>query len=315
MESQTVKGKCGAMTKPRVTTADRLSNIIEVVELGRRSGLLTVERGVPPSLELGELYFAQGRAIYAMVEGLAGREALAVLAGWGHCKFAFEPNVPAPIPNLTSPHPAQPAAPARPAANGAPQRAQPTPPRSSPSSFNWNAPSNRPLADPMTPPHGLGGPTPATSSSPSTPSSSSSAPLSGASWPSNWPSNAPMSGPRSTGQLSWPQSQTGALPVPPAAPSWPSTPSQTTGPFSGSAPGSAAISPETLDRRPRRAPDVRDLISVVSAYNLSRSHRTILLLADGEHTVLDLARLTSKPVDEVVALLANLERLGLVYYF
>jgi hypothetical protein len=301
-----------------VTTADRLSNIIEVVELGRRSGLLTVERGVPPSLELGELYFAQGRAIYAMVEGLAGREALSVLAGWGHCKFAFEPSAPAPIPNLTAPHPAQPAAPARPAANGAPQRSQPTPPRSSPSSFNWNAPSNRPLADPMTPPQGPGRPSPASPSSPSSPSGPSSAPLSGASWPSGWPSNAPMSGPRSTGQLSWPSlpsSQTGALPVPPAAPSWPSTPSQTTGPFSGSAQGSGAISPETLDRRPRRAPDVRDLISVVSAYNLSRSHRTILLLADGEHTVLDLARLTSKPVDEIVALLANMERLGLVYYF
>jgi hypothetical protein len=208
VESQTVKGKCGAMTKPRVTTADRLSNIIEVVELGRRSGLLTVERGVPPSLELGELYFAQGRAIYAMVEGLAGREALAVLAGWGRCKFAFEPNTPAPIPNLTAPHPAQPAAPARPAANGAPQRAEPTPPRNSPSSFNWNAPSNRPLADPMTLPHGPGRPSPASPSAPP------SAPLSGTSWPSGWPSNAPPNSPRSTGQLSWPSlpsSQTGAL--------------------------------------------------------------------------------------------------------
>jgi aminopeptidase-like protein len=60
---------------------------------------------------------------------------------------------------------------------------------------------------------------------------------------------------------------------------------------------------------------VRDLISVVSAYNLSRNHRTILLLADGEHTVLDLARLSSKPVDEIVALLAELERVGLVYYY
>lgn len=302
------------MTKPRVTTADRLSNIIEVVELGRRSGLLTVERGVPPSLEQGELYFAQGRAIYAMVEGLAGREALSVLAGWGQCKFAFEPNAPAPVPNVTLPHPAQPATFARPAANGAPQRAQPTPPRSAPASFNWNALSNRPLADPMTPPSGLGMPSSANPSSPS------SAPLSGASWPTNWPSNTPMGDPRSTGQLSWPSSQTGALPVPPAAPSWPSTPSQTTGPFSSSAPGGAAgggapVSPETLQRRPRRAPDVRDLISVVSAYNLSRSHRTILLLADGEHTVLDLARLTSKSVDEVVALLASMERLGLVYYF
>jgi hypothetical protein len=31
--------------------------------------------------------------------------------------------------------------------------------------------------------------------------------------------------------------------------------------------------------------------------------------------MLDLARLSSKPVEEVAALLASLERLGLVYYF
>ncbi|HEX8729313.1 MAG TPA: DUF4388 domain-containing protein, partial [Ktedonobacterales bacterium] len=64
------------MTKPRVTTADRLSNIIEVVELGRRSGLLTVERGSQQAIEQGEVYFSQGRAIYAAVEGLRGPEAL-----------------------------------------------------------------------------------------------------------------------------------------------------------------------------------------------------------------------------------------------
>ena len=70
-----------------------------------------------------------------------------------------------------------------------------------------------------------------------------------------------------------------------------------------------------LQRCPRRAPDVRDLIAVVNSYNLSRNHRTILLLADGEHTVLDLARLSSKHVEEVVSLLADLERRGLVYYY
>jgi aminopeptidase-like protein len=56
-------------------------------------------------------------------------------------------------------------------------------------------------------------------------------------------------------------------------------------------------------------------MAVVSSYNLSRNHRTILLLADGEHTVLDLARLSSKAVEEVVSLLADLERRGLVYYY
>ena len=54
---------------------------------------------------------------------------------------------------------------------------------------------------------------------------------------------------------------------------------------------------------------------VVTAYNLSRNHRTVLLLADGEHTILDLARLSSKSVDEITVLLADLEVRGLVYYY
>ncbi len=56
-------------------------------------------------------------------------------------------------------------------------------------------------------------------------------------------------------------------------------------------------------------------MAVVSSYNFSRSHRTILLLADGSHNVLDLARLASKSVDEVTQLLAELEARGLIYYY
>jgi len=309
------------MTKPRVTTADRLSNIIEVVELGRRSGLLTVERGSQHALEQGEVYFLQGRAIYALVEGLRGREALSVLAGWGQCRFAFETNVPAPAPNIAAPQPIPPAhrgssAPSQ--QNGAyappPQRAQPTPPRSAPAGYNWDIPASRPLPEPQTPashtsapngpqsaPHtgALSGalpfgapPSPPIGAPPSIPSAPSSA---GASRPSSWPGAA--GGQNTSGQLSW--STPGA------------TPPASTGPFSGSGPFDAQM----LQRCPRRAPDVRDLIAVVNSYNLSRNHRTILLLADGEHTVLDLARLSSKHVEEVVSLLADLERRGLVYYY
>jgi hypothetical protein len=71
----------------------------------------------------------------------------------------------------------------------------------------------------------------------------------------------------------------------------------------------------TLLRRPRRAPTVHDLLSVVHAYNLSRAHRTLLMLADGEHNVIDLARLSSKPIEEVLTLLRELESQGLVYYY
>jgi aminopeptidase-like protein len=56
-------------------------------------------------------------------------------------------------------------------------------------------------------------------------------------------------------------------------------------------------------------------MTVVTAHNLSRSHRTVLLLSDGEHTILDLARLSSKSVEEITALLADLEIRGLVYYY
>jgi hypothetical protein len=319
-----VKGKCGAMTKPRVTTADRLSNIFEVVELGLRSGLLTVERGSAQALEQGAVYFSQGRAVYAMVEELRGRDALTALGSWGQCRFAFEPNAPRPIPNIAEPQPT------RPEDNGVngmrgsggypPQRAQPTPTRGSPATFDWNASSNHPLPDPLTPtgyPGALPGQQRGPQSGPQTGPQSGGAPSTpstpsiGASWPTGWPSNAPSNAPdrsNTSGRLNWPMPQTGALP---AVPSGVSTPSQSTGPFAGGAP----VSGEALERRPRRSPDVRDLIAVVSAFNLSRNHRTILLLADGEHTVHDLARLSSKSVDEIVALLADLERLGLVYYY
>jgi hypothetical protein len=293
------------MTKPRVTTADRLSNIIEVVELGRRSGLLSAERGSSQTIEQGEVYFAQGRAVYAAVEGLRGREALVVLAGWGQCRFAFEPNTQPPPPNISAPPPAS----VRSATNpnqGSGFFPQPPPARSAPASYHWGAPSNRSMPDPMLPngfpPATSAGPQagpqtgPRAGGSPSTPSETGAF---GASWPTDWPPSAPSAAPTSTGHLRMPGqggSQAGSL-------------------GSGQATGSGPIGSDALQRRPRRAPDVRDLIAVVNTYNLSRNHRTILLLADGEHTLFDLARLSSKQVDEVSALLADLERLGLVYYY
>src|SRR5258707_2180715 len=88
------------------------------------------------------------------------------------------------------------------------------------------------------------------------------------------------------------------------------TPTPGTGYLGASQPQTGA-----LNRRPRRAPDVRDLIAVVTTHNLSRGHRTILLLADGEHTVLDLAPLSSKSRDEVSMPLGELETRGLIYYY
>lgn len=244
------------MAKPRVTATDRLANVIEVVELGQRTGMLSVERGSGSVLEEGELYFLNGRVIYASLAGLRGREALTALSRWGTCRFSFDRESPSPSPNITG---------------GLPPVETPSDPR------------RAPMANPSI-------------SQPSYPTSRSGD-LSN-SWPvypgegaSNGASNGALtSGPANFGA---PQRR----PMPPA-----------TGPNSGQA-------GDYLNRRPRRAPDVRDLMSVVTTHNLSRAHRTILLLADGEHTVLDLARLSSKSVDEVSAVLNELETRGLIYYY
>lgn len=255
------------MAKPRVTATDRLANVIEVVELGQRTGMLAVERGSGSVLEEGELYFHNGRVIAASLAGLRGREALTALSRWGTCRFSFDRDAPTPSPNITG---------------GLPPAETP------------NNPRRAPLTSPgMSQPGYMGNASQPNSVSPR------SGDL-GGSWPS-YPANGAQNGARNgNGNGNFGPDFYGApqrVPMPPA-----STPSSGQG-------------SDYLSRRPRRAPDVRDLMSVVTTHNLSRAHRTILLLADGEHTVLDLARLSSKSVDEVSGLLMELESRGLIYYY
>lgn len=236
-------GRKSHMAKARDTSTDRLSNVIEVVELGRRTGMLSAERGSGASFEEGEVFFVSGQAIYAATAYLRGREALAALGQWGACRFAFDTEARRPAPNL---------APATAPVGGYPQRGPVSPQRGpaslpgAPSRFGWSTP--------------------------------------------------------------------GAIPAQPQSPPPAPEPGPSSGVWGASTPGSSAGT-GPLARRPRRSPDVRDLMAVVSSYNFSRSHRTILLLADGSHNVLDLARLASKSVDEVTQLLAELEARGLIYYY
>lgn len=283
------------MAKPRVTATDRLANVIEVVELGQRTGLLSAERGSGSVLEEGELYFVSGRVIHASLAGLRGREALAALSRWGPCRFAFDGEAARPVPNLTS-------------ATPAPDSPPPGWPLSRPDMAGGSA---------GYPPQqqGQSGLWPTQSGYDAGASGATSGPASWASGPMNPISpGAGMSG--VSGAL--PRTQTeynGSA----AYPSYPAA-APTTGylnPQRAIAPNTGPTAPQgrALHRRPRRAPDVRDLMSVVTSYGLSRNHRTILLLADGEHTVMDLIRLSSKTSDEVMALLAELEARGLIYYY
>ncbi len=288
------------MAKPRVTATDRLANVIEVVELGQRTGLLSVERGLGSVLEEGEIFFAAGRVIYASMAGLRGREALAALSRWGPCRFAFDRDAPRPAPNIASPSTSEPGA-----SSQDPRRSAPSTPSQYPSypasTFGESSGSWPMHLDPRSSgstyiPREAGYPTanPRAGSMPF----GSTAPLeSGMLPPAGASGMLPPAG--ASGMLP-PAGASGMLP--PAG-------------ASGVLPQAQPQPPNLLARRPRRAPDVRDLMAVVTRHNLSRSHRTILLLADGEHTLLDLARLSSKSIEEVLALLTDLETRGLVYYY
>jgi hypothetical protein len=307
------------MAKPRVTATDRLSNVVDVVELGRRTGLLSVERTLGAMLEEAEIYFVSGNPIYATLGPLRGHDALNALAQWNDCRFCFDPHAPQPIPNVSGVLPAidrsspsgfgyayDPGASAsgvHPGFSGAnasgshPFFGQPSP--ASPGSWNSPAsgyPSGSLGGNPGGNPGGnLGG------------NSGGNSGASGANWGTG---NAGFGSPASSSGGSGGSGATWGAGSGPLAPNTPSS--------FGSGANPTTPDPNAqarLRRRPRRAPDVRDLITVVTTYNLSRAHRTVLLLADGEHSVLDLARLSGKPVEEVSTLLGELEGRGLVYYY
>ncbi|HET8908578.1 MAG TPA: DUF4388 domain-containing protein [Ktedonobacterales bacterium] len=262
------------MAKSRVTATNRLANVIEVVELGRRTGLLSAERD-GNGLEEGEIYFVSGHPVYAALGQLTGREALNILIRWGECRFAFETSAQRPIPNVSGVLPAV-------DNNGSPYGVS--------TSYNNGQPPEPPPQQPT--------------SRPTHPSGAS-----GAGW--GYRGSAPNMMP-------------GMNPNTPIMPNTPNPPNYgNSGIWNPSDPPSSPASsgyrsPSRQPLRaehdtPRRTPDVRDLNTLVATYSLSRGHRTVLLLANGQHTVGDMARLSAKSVDEVLQLLSDLKGFGLIF--
>src|SRR5215467_2828652 len=77
------------MPPQRETATNRLADIIEVAQLGQKSGILTVERGSGITLEEGSITFVDGQVTEVSAGGRNGLEALNWLNTWGACRFAF----------------------------------------------------------------------------------------------------------------------------------------------------------------------------------------------------------------------------------
>jgi hypothetical protein len=77
------------MSQQRETATDRLVSIIQVIQLGRKTGSLTAKRGEGITQEEGTITFIKGKITQTTVGRRKGSEALNWLTTWGNCRFTF----------------------------------------------------------------------------------------------------------------------------------------------------------------------------------------------------------------------------------
>ncbi len=80
------------MSQQPKTETDRLANIIQVLQLGQKTGRLVVERNEGLAFEQGIITFVNGQILQASVNEHQGPGVLNWLLGWGRCRFAFVPD-------------------------------------------------------------------------------------------------------------------------------------------------------------------------------------------------------------------------------
>ena len=91
------------MAQQKETITNSLADVIQVIQLGRKSGELTVERGEGETLEEGMITFINGQVVAAQTTIFNGQNALQWLSSWGTCRFAFIPTPTSEIPTIPTP--------------------------------------------------------------------------------------------------------------------------------------------------------------------------------------------------------------------
>lgn len=84
----------------RETAAHRLADVLQVIRLGRRTGILSVERGSGRTFEEGYITFVDGQITQAHTGRLSGADAFNTLITWEACRFVFLSQSP---PTLSAP--------------------------------------------------------------------------------------------------------------------------------------------------------------------------------------------------------------------
>jgi hypothetical protein len=255
-------------------TTSRLSNILNMIVLGRQSGILRVVRGQGSTREVGQIQFVDGKAVSALLGQVTGVNALSVLQNWGECVYSFD-EYPMPEINDLDSMTYQ--------TNSPPydySQTSPDPNSSLLPGGSWPSSSYGNLGSQPNP-------------SPLPPSSSfaNSYPR-----PGSQPGYAPVPSGAYTGDLPDYDAIYGGLQSS-------GIPTHQTG-----YQNAASLSPGVLALCPRRT----SLSEHVDQLPLDRRERMVLLLIDGRRSIGDLARLTRRQEREILRVLEHLSGLGLI---
>jgi Domain of unknown function (DUF4388) len=82
------------MSEHREAVTNRLANVIRTIQLGARTGILTVERDTHIALEEGWIIFIHGRVTSARAGQFDNEAAFNWLKTWTTCRFAFVTSTP-----------------------------------------------------------------------------------------------------------------------------------------------------------------------------------------------------------------------------
>jgi hypothetical protein len=76
------------MTEQFLSTS-RLGNVIQLIALGKQTGILKAIRALGSTREQGEIHFVNGQPTFASLGQMVGNAALTVLQNWGESQYIF----------------------------------------------------------------------------------------------------------------------------------------------------------------------------------------------------------------------------------
>ena len=86
------------MQPQRTAITDCLADVVHIIQMGEKSGVLTVERGENRTFEEGFIRFIGGRIVEAGTNQQSGMTAFTYLNSWQVCRFSFVAQIPDDVP-------------------------------------------------------------------------------------------------------------------------------------------------------------------------------------------------------------------------